>query len=239
MIASLIRKSLAGFHAEQILDVGPGYADFSRISARLTGGRHITFIDSDRNVLQFQEVACRRAGFTVTSILFDMEQPATIPTDSFQLIHCQEVLEHLDRPEVLLGQLSAGLRSGGRIIVTVPSGSSERWLKFLNPDYMRNEPHGHVQEFSMEDLSSLAERCGLRVVTLCPAQPHYFLAHTWMALSRMKVEGSTGRIVTGGIRGRIFHLILACSGWIFRTTAPQIWSRIFPRNYFLVGERPR
>jgi SAM-dependent methyltransferase len=239
MIEELIRTSLSGFSAHSILDIGPGYADFSRISARLTGAEQITFVDSDPAVLQFQRDECSRGhiGARFTSLDFADPQRITV-TEQYDLIHCQEVLEHLTSPQTFLARITSMLVPGGRIIITVPTALSERWLKLLNPGYMRNEPHGHVQEFEAIDLHRLAEECSLRILEFVPAQPHYFVAHTWMALTRMKVEGATGKLLTGGFRASAFSFILRASRHFFRLTGERFWGKLLPRNYFVLAERP-
>ena len=126
------------------------------------------------------------------------------------------------------------------MIVTVPTKVSERILKFINPSYMRDEPHGHVNEFDGKDIMSLLREEHLSILTFIPTQPHYFLSHIWLFGSRMKIEGSTGKILTGGIRGRIFGIITFWGRKFFMLTGPEFWGRIFPRNYFIVAaEAPR
>jgi cyclopropane fatty-acyl-phospholipid synthase-like methyltransferase len=239
MIEELIRTSLTGFSARSILDIGPGYADFSRLSARLTGAERITFVDSDPAVLQFQRDECSRAHIEAGFTSFDFADTQRITnTERYNLIHCQEVLEHLTSPRTFLDRISSMLLPGGRMIITVPTGISERWLKRLNPGYMRNELHGHVQEFEANDLRRLAEECGLRILEFVPAQPQYFVAHTWMALTRMKVEGATGKLLTGGVRASAFSFILRASQYFFRLTGERFWGKLLPRNYFVLAERP-
>ena len=124
------------------------------------------------------------------------------------------------------------------MIVTVPTKRSERWLKTINPSYMKDEPYGHVNEFDEQALRNVIQRAGLEIRTLLPTQPHYFLAHTWLFGTRMKIDGSTGRILTGGLRGFVLSRLTSWSRKLFRATNPQGWGRVFPRNYFVVASKP-
>ena len=239
MIGGLIQRYLQGMHATRILDVGPGYADFSRIAASVTGAREITFLDVDKDVLDWQMAETRRVGLEADAlpIMLDKEALSAVH-GTYDIIHCQEVLEHLpNAPEVLSG-VAALLNPGGRMIITVPTKRSERWLKMINPSYMKDEPYGHVNEFDEQSLRDLVRGAGLEIQTLIPTQPHYFLAHTWLFGTRMKVDGSTGRILTGGVRGFVLSNITSWSKRLFLATNARWWGRIFPRNYFVVASKP-
>ena len=70
-----------------------------------------------------------------------------------------------------------------------------------------------------------------------PTQPHYFIAHTWFFGTRMRVEESTGKILTKGIRGFVSRKLFKLSKTLFRATGFDRWGRLLPRNYFVVAER--
>ena len=59
MIEQLLHRSLVGFKADRILDVGPGYNNFSRISTQITGATHITYVDNNAGVM---DVDCFQIG---------------------------------------------------------------------------------------------------------------------------------------------------------------------------------
>lgn len=238
MIGELVATYLQGIRCDSILDVGPGYADFSRIAATVTGARSITFVDCDVAVLQYQAQKCREAGIdaTLLTMLLDSATVGSI-SDRFGLILCQEILEHLPDAGETLHALTGLLLHGGRIIVTVPTRRSERLLRFLNPSYMRDEPHGHVNEFDERALRALLAGAGLSVLAFLPAQPQYFIAHSWLVGTRMKLEASTGKILTRGVRGFVFGNLVKYSRLFFDATGLSRWSRVLPRNYFVVAGR--
>ncbi len=237
MIEYLIEKHLRGARARKILDVGPGYSNFSRLAARITGATSITYLDFDKAVLDYQAAECRKVKVAADfiSVALEADDLSRIK-GSYDIIHCQELLEHLPNAKEVFFELRKLLAPGGRMIVTVPTKVSERILKFVNPSYMKNEPHGHVNEFNRESITGLIRGAGLSVTTFVPTQPHYFLSHIWLFGSRMKIEGSTGKILTGGIRGRIFGIITSWSRKFFMLTGPEFWGKLFPRNYFIVAE---
>ncbi|MBK7259369.1 MAG: methyltransferase domain-containing protein [Ignavibacteriae bacterium] len=236
MIETLIRTHLQGFTAGRILDVGPGFSSFSRAAAEVTGAKEITYLDFDTKVLDWQMAEAQRAGISATGITLrlDATDLGTLqgPID---IIHCQEVLEHLPNAEQVLAALAAKLAPGGRMVITVPSRVSERWIKAINPAYMRNEPFGHVNEYDRSGLEELLGRAGLQPLVFVPTQPHYFVGHTWFYGSRMRSEPSSGRILTGGLRGAVYSRVFRLSRWFFNHTGPRFWGRIMPRNYFVLA----
>lgn len=240
MIESLLRQHLAGFRASRVLDVGPGYNAFGRIAARVTGAGSVTYIDCNRDVIAWQTDECRKEGLASEGLLFPLE-PAALGALSghYDLILCQEVFEHLANAEDILAALVRHLAPGGRMVVTVPTKLSEQWLKHINPNYMKNDPYGHVREFDEAGLRHLLREAGLQPHIFLPTQPHYFVAHTWFFGTRMKVEESTGKILTKGVRGFVSRKLFKLSKKLFCMTGFERWGRLLPRNYFVVAHKVR
>jgi cyclopropane fatty-acyl-phospholipid synthase-like methyltransferase len=239
MIEHLLERHLAGHRAGRVLDVGPGYGPFGRVACQLTGARHLTVVDVDKEVLRWQREESQKAGLQIDAIeaLLTPSALAGALAGPYDVILCQEVLEHLTCAEEVLAALAAQLTPGGRLVITVPTALSERWLKWLNPAYMRDVPFGHVRMFDQHALRELAQGAGLEVLTLLPTQPHYFLTHTLMFGLRRPVAESTGRVVSAGWIERIAARVNAYSRTLFLRSSPAFWGRLLPRNYFLVATR--
>jgi SAM-dependent methyltransferase len=238
MIATLLKKTLQGIQGRHILDVGPGYGEFSRVAALQIKASEITYIDCDPDVLKWQTKACLEYGIHATFIE-DIVTPEVINRlgETYDLILCQEVLEHLPHPDQVVKALAGKLSRNGRLILTVPTKLSERWLRLINPSYMRNEPFGHIQEFGRKDISHLLKHADLTVVRIIPTQPHYFVGHTWLFGTRMKVDGSTGRVNPEGWKNKVFVTVTKWSFRFFKLTGIGIWGRLLPRNYFVMAQR--
>lgn len=238
IVVQLIESAFRGFHAQSILDVGPGYADFSRAAARVTGAREITFVDVSQDVLAWQSQRTLEAGFSPRLVKGFLE-PELLETvaGSFDIIHCQEVLEHLPRAEQVLESLVHLLSPRGRLVVTVPTAASERWLTFINPSYMKDEPYGHVNRFSAEGIRELLRQAGLSIIHFQPIHPEYFIGHSWLVGTRMRIEGSTGNVLTRGLRGFVYGNLTKYSGSFFAFTGRGFWERLIPRNYFIIAQR--
>ena len=77
---------------------------------------------------------------------------------TFDVLWCSEVIEHLESPESVLGELRRVTRPGGRIVLTTPN--SGMWLfRLLDaigipPAKLQHE--GHLHFFSAQGIQSLA-----------------------------------------------------------------------------------
>ncbi len=134
-----------------VLDAGCGEGE---TIARLGGllGERITAVDIsrycvDRVAMRLPEVEVSRA--SVTDLPF--------PEDSFDLVLCLEVIEHLDDPQRAVRELS---RVGARdVVVSVPYEPWFRLGSLLRGKYVRslgNHPE-HVNHFNRRSLAALLE----------------------------------------------------------------------------------
>ncbi|MBN2006821.1 MAG: methyltransferase domain-containing protein [Anaerolineae bacterium] len=236
MIRHQIEQALKGFIAHTILDIGPGLSNYSHLVSKMTHATHITYLDVDQEVLDYQAEEAYKAGLDVECLRANLDiDGLTSITTLFDIILCQEVLEHLHNADEILATLAKLLTPKGKIIITVPTKISERWLKFLNPMYMRNEPYGHVREFDVKGLKQILDEAGLYPIVFLHNQPHYFICQSWLMVSRMAVDGSRGSVSTTDWRYVVFTKLCAYSLKFFLLTNYRFWARVFPRNYFVVA----
>lgn len=238
MIHNLIRKFLKYNENPSILDLGPGYGNFALELSKQTKSHNISLVDYNDDVLNFQinQFATSNINPVIYKSIIGVEQLHSIP-EKFDIVLCQEILEHLTCPEEILKELSDLLKVDGKLIITVPTKFSEQVLKTLNNNYMLNEPFGHIQLFNKKRLLSMLKKTNLELVVFKKAQPHYFIAHLWLFGSRMKVEGATGRVLTNDWRTKIGNALFSFTYNFFRKTNIVFWSNLFPRNYFIIATR--
>ena len=73
--------------------------------------------------------------------------------DSFDLIFCSEVLEHLDDYHLALNEIHRVLKTGGKFLPSVPSFWPEKICWTLSTGY-QNMPGGHVRIFKKKQVIS-------------------------------------------------------------------------------------
>ncbi len=81
--------------------------------------------------------------------------------NSFDVIVCSEVLEHIHNHQQVLAEMKRLLQPGGRLAVSVPRAWPERICWWLSSAY-HNVAGGHVRIFHAKDLRGDIERHGLQ-----------------------------------------------------------------------------
>lgn len=123
-VLSLIDLEQAGL----VLDVGCGVGWPTRQYARLTQGQ-VTGIDSSKeSINQAREKAAKEGLDNLSFQVMDAEE-LRFENDTFDVIICSEVLEHLLTPQKTLNEMSRVVKSTGQIVITTP-----------NPWYWRRMP---------------------------------------------------------------------------------------------------
>jgi SAM-dependent methyltransferase len=172
----------------KVLDVGCGNGGIAFAVASL--GCEILGVDVDtpsieraRNVNPYPNARFE----VVVGDNFDLKE-------TFDLIICSEVLEHLYRPQALLDTMVRHLKDDGLLLITVPNGYGPREILGRTETFLRtrlgvgnlvdrvrttvkmidaaekcavhtsNPDQDHVQKFTMGGLRNLIEKAGLSVV---------------------------------------------------------------------------
>jgi 2-polyprenyl-3-methyl-5-hydroxy-6-metoxy-1,4-benzoquinol methylase len=104
-----LRKDMA------ILDAGCGTGDCLHMLWQEYGCRQLTGTDFSNSALVIAAETCPQASLHQLDMYHRLAQ-------DFDLILCQQVLEHLERPEEALHNMLAMLRPQGLILITVPDG---------------------------------------------------------------------------------------------------------------------
>ena len=79
--------------------------------------------------------------------------------NSFDVVICSEVLEHIPENRAAIAELVRVLKKGKKLVVSVPRFLPERICWALSPAY-HNEPGGHIRIYRKKELLSLLEDAG-------------------------------------------------------------------------------
>lgn len=147
---------------DRVLDVGCG-SGLSVLEARLLGA-DARGVEADPNIGPLAE----RLGIDVhIGNIFDRP----FPTEDFDLIILNQVIEHVAEPEQTLLALRERLAQGGRVVAAFPNQGSfwrvltrDRWLNWHIPF--------HLNHFNARSFQRLAERCGYKVVAWRTVTPN-------------------------------------------------------------------
>lgn len=104
-----------------------------------------------------------RQGYEVTPIdieksfercrIVDVNKPLPFADESFDLIWCSEVIEHLQDPAASVNEFRRVLRPGGEMILTTPNSFS--WIFLFGLTAKRLQRKDHTQFFSVRAIREL------------------------------------------------------------------------------------
>lgn len=84
------------------------------------------------------------------------------PSEKFDLIALNQVIEHIPDPDLMLQQLRSRLRPGGRITLVFPNVESI-WCRLSGAHWINWHVPYHLHHFTRAGFASMAQRCGFRV----------------------------------------------------------------------------
>jgi SAM-dependent methyltransferase len=157
-----LRLALASRAGDAVLDAGCGPGHWLRWLAGARTDLRLAGVDRHRHPALPPEVAFHAMDLDV--------EPLPFADGAFRLVVCAHVLEHLRRPQVVLGELRRVLAAGGRLYVEMPSERSlrvpraPRWFEPDIPLAFHDEPTHLWVPHSPGALASRLSDGGLRVL---------------------------------------------------------------------------
>ena len=142
---------LADPGAKSVLEVGCGEGELATRLIRSRAPAPARYLATDVSLHTISPAIDPRIETEAASIY-----ALPFPTDSFDVVVCCEVLEHLEQPELGLAEIARVARS--RVLLSTPWEPVWRAMNMARAKYLRdlgNTP-GHVQHFSRRGLRALA-----------------------------------------------------------------------------------
>ena len=142
-----------------VIDVGCGTGYMACLLAQ--GGKEVTAVDiSERRLFTFHDIALRYHITQVHSDLFQLEY-----TNSFDMLVCQEVLEHLEDYEWAVQHMTTFIKPEGYAVFCVPYEEDLRAKMKTCPLCHRSyHKNGHLHSFSERKLRRCFEQHHLNIL---------------------------------------------------------------------------
>jgi SAM-dependent methyltransferase len=182
-----------------ILEIGCGQGEFALHLARLYPQAEVRGIDVSREGVRRATLAAASLGLPVTFAQRDLMLPEELAVEArgrATVAICSEVLEHVDRPGVLLRHAADYLAPGARLVITVPGGPRSAFDRHI----------GHRRHFTAARLRHLLETNGFEEVTVQRAGFPFFDLYRLVVILRGKrlvadVEQTEGTALDAGASG--------------------------------------
>jgi SAM-dependent methyltransferase len=151
----------------RLLDVGSGLGDLLSVATRR--GWEAIGVEPNPFAAQIAEQ------FVAATTLCASIEQACLRQESFDVVTCADVLEHLRRPDRMLREAARLLRPGGLTLITTVDVESRtaRALRQRWPHYHRD----HLWYFSRATLRRLVTASGFDVLVCCRAKKVFALRY--------------------------------------------------------------
>lgn len=160
------RTRLAGARA---LDVGCGGGILAEAMAR--EGANVLGIDLAQAALQVAQLHALESGAQLEYRLASSEELASAAHETFDIVTCMEMLEHVPEPDRVLADIARLLRPGGQLFVSTINRNLKAFLlAIVGAEYLlRLLPrgtHDYARFIRPSELAGWARRAGLEVVDI-------------------------------------------------------------------------
>ncbi|MHB1487049.1 MAG: class I SAM-dependent methyltransferase [Acidimicrobiales bacterium] len=148
-----------------------------------------------------------------------------------------EVLEHIDDTSAALSEVARVVRPGGRLVLAVPTGYTERLFGRLHPRYSANA--GHVHVFDREAVVAALGAAGFEVTVA--VTKNLLPALSWVVHAALRSDADqTGAILEHQLIDRV--LARAHRTFTLSKTGRRLWAgaerRVGKSWYFYAVRRP-
>ncbi len=154
----------------KVLDIGCGFGE--SLGYHKARECEVWGVDADKNISR----VANKFNFNVKVGLFNAKD---YTKEYFDYVTMDQVIEHLTDPVETLRGVANILKSNGQVILSTPNANGwgaklfrERWINWHTPY--------HLQFFSLESLSSLAQKTGLEVHKVQTITNSRWLNYQWI-----------------------------------------------------------
>jgi 2-polyprenyl-6-hydroxyphenyl methylase/3-demethylubiquinone-9 3-methyltransferase len=119
-------RTRALLRGAKVLDVGCGGGILSEALA--AEGAEVTGIDLAETPLKIAELHALESNLTVRYRLQSVDEHAAAHAGQYDVVTCMEMLEHVPRPDAIVGELATLLRPGGQLFVSTLNRNLKSFL---------------------------------------------------------------------------------------------------------------
>jgi len=157
---------IVGLAGKSVLDVGCGGGILSESMA--VRGANVTGIDLGEKALKVAQLHRLESGVKVDYRLIAVEQLAAEAPESFDVVTCMEMLEHVPDPAAIVNACAALVKPGGHVFFSTINRNPKAYLfAVIGAEYVLNllpkGTHEYEKFIKPSELASWARGSGLNV----------------------------------------------------------------------------
>ncbi len=173
----------AGLQGKRVLDVGCGGGILSESMA--LRGAEVTGIDLGEKALKVAQLHQLESGVNVSYHLVSVETLAAEQPESFDVVTCMEMLEHVPNPAAVIAACAKLVKPGGHVFFSTINRNPKAYLfAVIGAEYVLNllprGTHEYEKFIKPSELSSWVRQndlnvSGLKGMSYNPLTKHYWL----------------------------------------------------------------
>lgn len=113
---------------QRLLDVGSGAGTITADLARIVGPQNLTALEVSEEAAELTRAELARQGIQGAQVVVGDAQATAFESDSFDVVHAHQVLQHVARPVTVLAELRRITRRGGIVAVRDSDYEGFRWF---------------------------------------------------------------------------------------------------------------
>jgi 2-polyprenyl-6-hydroxyphenyl methylase/3-demethylubiquinone-9 3-methyltransferase len=174
----------APLEGKKVLDVGCGGGILSESMA--TRGARVTGIDMGEKPLAVAKLHLKESGLEVDYRQTTAEALAIEEPESFDIITCMEMVEHVPDPASVINACSRLVRPGGELFFSTINRTPKAWLfAIVGAEYLLNilpkGTHSYEKFIRPSELEKWARESGLVSKEITGMHYNPFTDHYWLA----------------------------------------------------------
>ncbi|MGI9316274.1 MAG: class I SAM-dependent methyltransferase [bacterium] len=181
---------------DTVLDVGCGEGAATLFSARQ--GAHVVFSDLERDKIEELEEKVAQSPARKYEALVCDTNPLPVADAYASRVVAMEMLEHTERPDLILQELVRVGKPGALYLLTVPDPEAEKLQQGIAPDQYYQAPN-HVRIFEREEFERTVSDAGLEIVRRSTMGFYWTM---WMFFFWV-TEAAAGREFDGAVLDKI------------------------------------
>lgn len=158
----------------RMLDVGSAFGD-SLYEAKLLGWKDLYGVE----LSDFAAAKAREKGLKIKAGTL---KSAKFPSDYFDVVTLQDVIEHVKDPNSEIQEIKRVLKPGGLVFIVTPDVEGV-WAKLLGKNWYHYKPGEHIMYFSQETLKKLLKNAGFKDIE---TRKTYHVMSTEYIFNRLK-----------------------------------------------------
>ncbi len=148
--------------APSVLDVGCHGGTFTNQISKVLPESKIFGIDISENAIKYAKKKYKKISFSVARA-----EALPFKKNSFELVTCFEVLEHVKKPKEIIKEFFRILKPGGNLIIIVPTEVmlfEIIWFFWTKLGPGRVWTHTHIQKFKNYNLDNLLKDSKFKII---------------------------------------------------------------------------